>query len=218
MVKKTTNANAIDKKYTKDNTSTYLFNSLFNNNMLTSLHQSYIHPLNNSKLFAGILMILMNVGARYIEMGFTKSQEHALKSGLGREIVIFCVVFLGTRDLIISILMTSAFIILSDHVFNEKSKYCIIPNKMKHIASLIDTNIDGIITESEEKKAIEVLEKAKKLRKKRQQGEFLSYMNNYNGQDSNSLTSESFTSKNVSSAENVSSNEMINEGFTDFEI
>ena len=85
MVKKSTNgnANSINKTHTNanDNTnsnaSTYLFNTLFNNNMLTSFHQSYIHPLNNSKLFAGILMILMNVGARYIEMGFTKSQEHS---------------------------------------------------------------------------------------------------------------------------------------------
>jgi hypothetical protein len=155
-----------------------------NNNSLFSLfHQSYIHPLNNSKLFAGILMILMNIGSRYIEMGLTKSQEHALRTGLGREIVIFCVVFLGTRDLVISIIMTSAFIILSDHVFNENSKYCVIPSKMKKIASLVDLNDDGIVSPSEEKKAIEILEKAKNMRKKKQQGEFLSYMNNYNGQD-----------------------------------
>ena len=145
-----------------------------NNSSLFSLfHQSYIHPLNNSKLFAGILMILMNIGSRYIEMGLTKSQEHVLRTGLGREIVIFCVVFLGTRDLVISIIMTSAFIILSDHVFNENSKYCIIPSKMKKIASLIDLNDDGIVSPSEEKKAIEILEKAKNMRKKKQQGEFL---------------------------------------------
>ena len=168
-----------------------------NNSSLFSLfHQSYIHPLNNSKLFAGILMILMNIGSRYIEMGLTKSQEHALRTGLGREIVIFCVVFLGTRDLVISIIMTSAFIILSDHVFNENSKYCIIPSKMKKIASLIDLNDDGIVSPSEEKKAIEILEKAKNMRKKKQQGEFLSYMNNYNGQDfvnEQTMVNENFT-------------------------
>ena len=168
-----------------------------NNSSLFSLfHQSYIHPLNNSKLFAGILMILMNIGSRYIEMGLTKSQEHVLRTGLGREIVIFCVVFLGTRDLVISIIMTSAFIILSDHVFNENSKYCIIPSKMKKIASLIDLNDDGIVSPSEEKKAIEILEKAKNMRKKKQQGEFLSYMNNYNGQDfvnEQTMVNENFT-------------------------
>ena len=101
--------------------------------LFSLFHQAYIHPINSSKLFAGILMILMNVGSKYIEIGLTKTQEHALRNGLGREILIFCVVFLGTRDLLLSIIMTSAFLILSDHIFNEKSRFCIITEKMKHI-------------------------------------------------------------------------------------
>jgi len=184
----------------------------FSGGIFSMLHNSYIHPVNNSKLFAGILMILMNVGSRYIEMGFTKSQENILKAGLGREIVIFCVVFLGTRDLVMSILMTAAFIILSEHLFNEKSQFCIMPNKLKHIASVIDTNGDGIISASEERKAIEILEKAKVMRKKQQQASFLNYMNNYNGQDltddSNLLNNESTTSGTTMSD--------INEGFIEF--
>jgi hypothetical protein len=143
-------------------------------------HQTFIHPVNSSKLFAGILMILMNVGSRYIELGLSKTQEHALRTGLGREIVIFCVVFLGTRDLVLSIIMTSAFIILSDHIFNEKSRFCVIPDKMKHIASLIDTNNDDNITPEEIRKATVILEKAKKAEHRTQQANFLSYMNNNN--------------------------------------
>lgn len=143
-------------------------------------HQTFIHPINSSKLFAGILMILMNVGTKYIELGLSKTQEHALRNSLGREIVIFCVVFLGTRDLVLSIIMTSAFIILSDHIFNEKSRFCIVPDKMKHIASLIDTNNDDIITPEEIKKATVILEKAKKAELRGQQASFLSYMNNNN--------------------------------------
>lgn len=146
-------------------------------------HKAYIHPINSSKLFAGILMILMNVGTKYVEIGLTKTQEHALRNSLGREIVIFCVVFLGTRDLLLSIIMTSAFIILSDHIFNEKSRFCIIPKKMKHIASLIDTNNDEVITPEEIRKATVILEKAKNTERRSQQAHFLSYMNNYNGQD-----------------------------------
>jgi hypothetical protein len=147
------------------------------------LHQAYIHPINSSKLFAGILMILMNVGSKYIELGLTKTQEHALRNSLGREIVIFCVVFLGTRDLLLSIIMTAAFIILSDHIFNEKSRFCVMPAKMKHFASLIDTNNDEVISPEEIQKATAILEKAKKAERRTQQAHFMSYMNNYNGQD-----------------------------------
>ena len=153
-----------------------------NSGIFSIIHQLYITPLNTSKLFAGILMILMNIGSKYVDIRLTKSQEQVLKNGLGREIVIFCVVFLGTRDLVLSIIMTAAFIILSDHIFNEKSKFCLIPGHMKKIASLIDTNDDGIISPSEIKHATEVLEKAKKDKQKAQQGDFLSYMNNYSNQ------------------------------------
>ena len=123
-------------------------------------------------------MILMNVGSKYIELGLTKTQEHALRTGLGREILIFCVVFLGTRDILLSILMTSAFIILSDYLFNENSRFCIMSKKMKRIASLIDTNNDGIISPEEIRKATEILEKAKKNEKKMQQDKFMRYTSN----------------------------------------
>ena len=32
--------------------------------------------LNNSKFFAGIVMIMMNIGSKYISIKLTKSQEH----------------------------------------------------------------------------------------------------------------------------------------------
>jgi hypothetical protein len=150
--------------------------------MYSLFHQAYIHPINTSKLFAGILMILMNIGSKYIEMGLSKSQEQALRNGLGREIMIFCVVFLGTRDIVLSIIMTAAFVILSNHVFNENSRFCVIPNHLKKLNELIDVNDDKVISPEEEKQAMEILEKAKKIRKKKQQGEFLSYMDNYSSQ------------------------------------
>jgi hypothetical protein len=172
-------------KKSNNNKVSFISNGISSNpGMFSIFHQLYINPLNTSKLFAGILMILMNVGSKYVDIGLSKSQEHALKAGLGREIVIFCVVFLGTRDLILSIIMTSAFIILSDHIFNENSKFCVIPGHMKKISSLIDTNNDGIISPSEIKNATEILEKAKKNKNKEQQGQFLSYMNNYSSQTS----------------------------------
>jgi hypothetical protein len=153
-----------------------------NTGIFSLFHQSYINPINTSKLFAGMLMILMNIGSKYIDIGLTKSQEHALRNGLGREIVIFCVVFLGTRDLILSLIMTAVVIILFDHLFNETSKFCIMPHKMKQFADLIDTSGDGIISPAEEKRAMEILAKAKVLRTKQQQGDFLSYMNTYSNQ------------------------------------
>tara|TARA_A100001015_G_scaffold121515_1_gene134748 strand:- start:5260 stop:5718 length:459 start_codon:yes stop_codon:yes gene_type:complete len=134
--------------------------------------------LNSSKYMLGLMMLMLNVGSRYIELGFTKTQEQALRRGLGREILIFSTVFIGSRDVITSILMTAAFIILSDYVFNENSKFCVIPNKLKKIAEFIDSNNDNIISPEEEEKALETLRKADEQKKYMQQGILNSFLVN----------------------------------------
>lgn len=138
----------------------------------------YINSINNSKFLAGIVMLLLNVGSKYIEIGLSKTQEQALRNALGREILIFSVVFMGTHDIILSIIMTAAFMVLSGHLFNEKSKYCIISKNLTKIQASIDVNNDEHISKEEEQKALEVLEKAKKQKKRGAQHEFISYLDN----------------------------------------
>lgn len=144
---------------------------------LTSTLQTSLNSLNNSKLLMGIMMLLLNVGSRYIELGFTNTQEEALRNGLGRELLIFAIVFMGTRDIVVSTLMTAAFIILSDYIFNEKSKFCIASTRLQKIAELVDKNNDNIITPEEERQALDTLRKAEEQKKRKQQGVFNSYLN-----------------------------------------
>ena len=127
---------------------------------ITKAISNGINSLNNSKFVIGIMMLLLNIGYKYIELGLTKTQEQAIRNALGREVLIFAIVFMGSRDIVTSTLMTAAFIILSDYLFNEKSKLCIVP-KMKKIASEIDENKDNVISPDEEQKALEILRKAK---------------------------------------------------------
>ena len=145
--------------------------------MLNNFQRS-LASFNNSKFLLGVTMLLLNVGSRYVELGFSKTQEQALRNGLGREIFIFAVVFMGTRDIIISIMMTASFIVLSDYLLNERSRFCIMPNSMKKISNVIDFNNDGVITPDEEEKALELLRKAEKQKNFQKQAEFVSYINN----------------------------------------
>jgi len=124
-------------------------------------------------------MLLLNVGSRYVELGFSKTQEQALRNGLGREIFILAVVFIGTRDIVTSILMTAAFIILSDYALNERSRFCIIPERMKKIANIVDINNDGVISPEEEEKAMNLLRRAEKQKNFNKQAEYTSYMNKF---------------------------------------
>lgn len=145
-----------------------------------NINEMYLNNINTSKLFIGITMIMLNVGSKYVDFKFTKGQEKLLREGLAREILIFAIVFMGTRDIIYAILLTAAFIILSEFAFNEKSKYCIVPERMKTISAIVDTNNDGIISPEEEAKALDVLNKAERYRKRDMQKKFSTYLTNAN--------------------------------------
>lgn len=142
----------------------------------------FINIINNSHLLAGISMIFLNIGSKYIELGFTKTQEQALRNILVREMLIFSMLFMTTKDVITSILMTGAFSAMTNHIFNEKSKYCILPEKLRRISYEIDLNNDGVISAEEEEHAIQVLQRAKEQKKHNQQAKFTSYIasNSYN--------------------------------------
>ena len=99
-------------------------------NILTGLNNSF-NVLNNSKLFAGIIMILLNLGSRYIVMELSETHEEFLNNVIIRRIIVFTVVFTATRDIITSLILTGAFVILVSGLFNEDSKFCILPKKPK---------------------------------------------------------------------------------------
>lgn len=90
-----------------------------------SLYQK-INSLNQSKVFAGILMILMNLGSKYIALELSETQEEFLSNIVIRRIVVFVVAFIATRDIIISLILTGVFILLVSGLFNDNSELCII--------------------------------------------------------------------------------------------
>jgi len=120
----------------------------------------FLDKINNSKLVAGLAMLVLNIGSKYIELNISKSQGDYIKYAIGREVLIFTILFVGTHDIIISILMTAAFIILSNTIFNENSKYCVMPNKYKKLKNVLDTNNDNYISDEEINRAHDILHKA----------------------------------------------------------
>ena len=135
--------------------------------------ESYI---NKSSIITGIAILILNVGSKYVEMGFSNTQEAAIRAGLTREILIFSMVFIATKQFTLSILMTSAFIVLANYIFNEKSRLCIMSKSFQKIAQQIDTNNDNYISKEEEDKALDILKRAELQKKKQQQDLFLSYL------------------------------------------
>ena len=85
-----------------------------------------VQSLNTSKYFAGMLILLLNLGSRFLVMELSESQEQLLSNKIIRRFIIFTVVFVSTRDVMVSFVVTAVFIILVSGIFNENSKYCIV--------------------------------------------------------------------------------------------
>ena len=127
--------------------------------------------LNNSKFFAGVIMILLNVGSKFIQIQFSKSTEEYMKYTVSKQLLVFSMAWMGTRDIYTALGLTAVFTILSDHLFNEESSLCIVPHKYRVLHKLIDTNDNGIVSETELAAAIAVLEKAKREKHRKAQKE-----------------------------------------------
>jgi len=140
---------------------------------------NHIMFLNNSKFFAGIVMILLNVGSKFIAIQFSKSTEEYLKLNVTKQLLVFSMAWMGTRDIYTSLILTAVFTILSDHLFNEESPYCCVPHQYRILTKLIDTNNDGIVSEQELNDAIAVLEKAKKDKQRTNQRKMFTIYGNY---------------------------------------
>jgi hypothetical protein len=125
--------------------------------------------LNNSKYFAGIVMILLNIGSKFISIQFSKSTEEYLKMNISKQLLVFSMAWMGTRDIYTALGLTAVFVILSDHLFNEESKFCVVPEKYRVLNKLNDTNKDEIISEDEINNAISILEKSRRDKMKQQQ-------------------------------------------------
>lgn len=127
-----------------------------------NIFTEHLYALNNSKFFAGIIMLVMNIGSKYISLELSKSQEDYVKYTIGRQILVFAILWMGTRDIVVALILTCVFILFADYLLNDNSKYCIISDKYKQIVTQLDSDGDGNISQKEINDAIHILKQARK--------------------------------------------------------
>ena len=65
-----------------------------------------INNLNNSKYFAGIMILVLNLGSRFITMELSENQEQMLSNKIIRRFIIFTIKKKATKDIFVSIILT----------------------------------------------------------------------------------------------------------------
>jgi hypothetical protein len=133
--------------------------------MLAPLHKT-VTTINNSKIFAGIVMILLNIASKFVHVKLTSSQETILRKYISGELFVFATCWLGTRDLYISLGVTFLFFIFTSYIFNEESKIGLISKQDDH---------DIPVKKEEVEHALKVLKRERESKENKEKAELYEY-------------------------------------------
>ena len=115
--------------------------------------------LNTNKYFAGLMIVLLNIGSKYNTIELSKSQQNFFKSDKFRYILIFAMLWSATRDIKTSLVLTVFVHVFTAYLFNENCKMCIIPKTWRDEKTVLDIN--KMITQQEINNAVITLRTAK---------------------------------------------------------
>ena len=87
-----------------------------------------IHTLNTNPYFIGVLMLLLNLGGRFLSMELTQKQEEFLQQRWLRPVIFFTVIFIATRNLAVAFWITLGLFLVLWILANEQSPFCMIPS------------------------------------------------------------------------------------------
>lgn len=97
-----------------------------------------LEVLNNSKLFLGVMLILLNIGSRYLVDELSTNPDDYNRNIVLRRIAVFAVCFVGTRDLVISLLLTAGFIIIAQGVSSRSREGLANKKKIEESEKKVD--------------------------------------------------------------------------------
>lgn len=86
---------------------------------------AFLQIFNTNPYFIGIMMLILNLGGRFISLEVTKKQEQFLQLPWIRRILIFTVLFVATRNIWVAFWTTLAVVLFLGYLFNENSALCI---------------------------------------------------------------------------------------------
>ena len=135
-------------------------------NDVLSILMDQVKTINESKIFAGLMIIILNIASKFVNLKLSKTVESYMKNTFSRNILVFAIAWMGTRDMWVALLITIVVILSMDYFFNEESLFCCLPEQFTnyHLSLLDDSNSNcKSFTVEDVEKAYQILEKAKMI-------------------------------------------------------
>lgn len=86
---------------------------------------AFLQIFNTNPYFIGLMMLILNLGGRFISLEVTKKQEQFLQHPWVRRVLIFTVLFVATRNIWVAFWTTVTVVLLLGYLFNENSSLCL---------------------------------------------------------------------------------------------
>jgi hypothetical protein len=87
-----------------------------------------IHDVNMNPYLLGLAYILLNLGGRFMVMSVSPGQERFLQNIVFRPLLLFAIMFIGTRNLIVAFWLTLVIILCLHYLLNEESDWYLLKN------------------------------------------------------------------------------------------
>ena len=85
-----------------------------------------IHEINMNPYVLGIAYILLNLGGRFMVLSVTPAQEAFLQNIVFRPLLLFAIMFIGTRNLIVAFWLTLLVLFVLHYLLNEQSGWYLL--------------------------------------------------------------------------------------------
>jgi hypothetical protein len=85
-----------------------------------------IHDINMNPYVLGFAYILLNLGGRFMVMSVTPAQEAFLQNIVFRPLLLFAIMFIGTRNLVVAFWMTLLILLILHYFLNENSTWYLL--------------------------------------------------------------------------------------------
>jgi hypothetical protein len=85
-----------------------------------------IQEINMNPYVLGLAYILLNLGGRFMVLSVTPAQEAFLQNIVFRPLLLFAIMFIGTRNLVVAFWMTLLILLFLHYLFNENSSWYLL--------------------------------------------------------------------------------------------
>ena len=84
--------------------------------------QIYLDQMSENKIFIGLIMVLVNIGARFIIEELGEEHKKIIQNTYFRKFVVFCSVFMATRDIGVAFIVTLIFAVIINEILGKEEE------------------------------------------------------------------------------------------------